>query len=204
MEHTEPTAPTDRPKRAPLFTAESAAKARARKAELRKAREADKSALRALRQYKPSMPDVSDEAARELLPRILTDEIAWRSELLATVRRCEIALLDSIERSLYDVSKQTLPQIAGALCKVVDLSDRLVEKAKRLDLSGAGTDQVSGLFAKAVVLRRELVRRGIMTPEGQWRAPAGSEGEKGDEAPPSVDASAASESAPSAGEEGVS
>lgn len=201
MEPTEtPAAPQPRP-RAPLFTAESAAKARARKAELRKAREADKSALRALRQYKPVVPDVSDEATRELLPRILTDEIAWRSELLATVRRCEIALLDSIERSLYDASKQTLPQIAGALCKVVDLSDRLVEKAKRLDLSGAGTDQVSGLFAKAVVLRRELVRRGIMSPDGQWRAPAG---EKGDQAPPSVDASAESESAPSAGAEGVS
>lgn len=150
------------------------------------------------------MPDVSDEAARELLPRILTDEIAWRSELLATVRRCEIALLDSIERSLYDVSKQTLPQIAGALCKVVDLSDRLVEKAKRLDLSGAGTDQVSGLFAKAVVLRRELVRRGIMTPDGQWTTPGAEGKEATAEAPPSDDASAAGESAPPAGAEGVS
>lgn len=137
---------------------------------------------KALVEYEPSVPDVTTAASRELLPRILSDEIAWRSELLDTIRSAERALLHAIRKELYDSSKQTLPQIATALCKVVELSERIVERTRKLDLTGANTSQVAGLFAKHAVLLKALKERGLVDDMGRLKAPAGSEEERAGEA----------------------
>lgn len=136
---------------------------------VRKARkQAEKDGRRSapLTYFLPAAPGVQSEASHELLPRILADEIAFRSLLLERVQRVEAALLDAIDRELYDAKRASLPQIAIALCRVVELTDRIVERAKALDLSGTGKTQVSGLFARYAVLQQALRQRGLLTSEG--------------------------------------
>jgi hypothetical protein len=105
---------------------------------------------------------------RELLPRILSDEIAFRSALLGHVETAERALLNAIDRQLYSIDKASLPAIANSLAKLVELSERIVERTKGIAVPKQG-EQVSGLYAKYALLQKALRDRGLVDGEGKLR-----------------------------------
>jgi len=108
------------------------------------------------------------EHDRELLPRILSDEVAFRSELLSRVQRAEQALLEAIDQRLYAIDKASLPAIANSLAKLVQVSERLVDRTKDLAMPEKGT-QVAGLYAKYALLQQALRDRGLVDAQGKLR-----------------------------------
>lgn len=108
------------------------------------------------------------EQDRALLPRILSDEIAFRSELLSRVQTAEQALLTAIDKGLYSIDKASLPALANSLAKLVQVSERIVERTKGLEMPKQG-EQVSGLYAKYAVLQQALRDRGLVGDDGRLR-----------------------------------
>lgn len=108
------------------------------------------------------------EPDKALLPRILSDEIAFRSELLSRVETAENALLTAIDRGLYSIDKASLPALANSLAKLVQVSERIVERTKGIATPKQG-ETIAGLYAKYALLQEALRDRGLVGTDGRLR-----------------------------------
>ena len=121
-----------------------------------------------------SLPRFLDNAAPELLPQILSNEIEFRSRLLARVAFLQDVLIEAIDQKAYDPERSSLEGLVREARSVVELTDRIVTKTKGLDTGDAKIKQVSGLLAREALLREELQRRGALDQYGRIVRPLGS------------------------------
>jgi len=125
--------------------------------------------VKQLTDYKTDPPRIS-QASRELLPRILAEEIAWRSELLATVASMRSLLLRAIHEKAY-LDRTTLPALVKEIRSLLEFEMKVVESTKAIHTGDSATRQVTGLIARYGLLRTELTRKGLMNPDGSLRLP---------------------------------
>lgn len=114
--------------------------------------------------------DSGSDAARELLPRILADEVAWRSAQLALVGDLRARLLEEIRRKGFDRKRTSMPQLIAEIRKLMEFEERTIKETRSLDLNPR--TQVAGLIARHALLRQQLVKQGLMDAEtGELKMP---------------------------------
>ena len=161
--------PTAKPRRSKkLFTTESAKaageKGRAKRTASKTARQ-----LVPLDEYSSLYPDIG-QAAKALLPRILADEVSFRSQLMATNNYLLRVLLAAVKSKAYEV-KATLPALTKEIRETIAFQVKLVDSTKQIHTPDAASRQVAGLLTRHELLQRELIRLGVMAPDGSIRLP---------------------------------
>ena len=146
------------------FTSETAHASNAKKRALRKARKFS-GALSPLRDTVFLKPVVT-HTSRELLPRILADEIAFRSQIMATNDFLLQTYLNAMRHKKYDPSKTTLTALGKEIRESLQFQMQLIDSTKEIMTPDGSQRQVAGLFARYELLRVELTRRGLMHPDG--------------------------------------
>lgn len=113
------------------------------------------------------LPIVLQSAAAPLLPRILSDEISFRSSILDRIAFMEGHIVKALEDKLYSVELASMPTLLREWRQCLELSLRIVEKTKGLNTQDAAVNQVSGLLAKEALLRHELERLRVVDKSGR-------------------------------------
>lgn len=175
--HTNESAQTPNKRRRPQdFTPETSRKALAKQWADRKAR-ADSLNSATFLGHLPAI----QSPASTLLPRILANEVEFRSSILDRIRFMEGRLVEALDQRLYNVDLASLPTLIREWRNCLELSLRIVEKTKGLDTEDAKVNQVSGLLAREALLRHELGKLGVLDasgrivrgPETEQEAPGG-------------------------------
>jgi hypothetical protein len=117
------------------------------------------------------LPKTVRNASSDLLPRILSNEIEFRSSILDRIAYMEGHIVKALEDKLYSVDLASMPTLLREWRGCLELSLRIVERTKGLNTGDAATDQVSGLLAKEALLRHELERLGVVDGSGRIVAP---------------------------------
>lgn len=114
-----------------------------------------------------------DQASREVIGRILADEVAWRSSLVSLIGELREHLVRAIREKVYNADRTTLSSLAAEARKLIESEEKMIERTRNLDYTPK--TQVAGLVARHALLRQQLIRSGLMDPEtGELKMPGAS------------------------------